>query len=614
MSLSMLPGYSSSLLTQLRESMQEHKIDAYVVPSSDAHGSEYVAEADTRRAFLSGFTGSAGTAIVTAASANLFTDGRYWIQASKQLSSDWELVKVGSPNVPNWDEWLEKNAQRKRVGIDPKLFDYGTIKGLLSKGITLVTISSNLIDPIWTDQPGRSTYPLLIQGLEYSGESASSKLPTVTSYIRSFPSPSSHFILSSLPDIAWLLNLRGKDVDYNPVFASYLLIGADGHTTLFVDRSKITPEVAAYLEETKVAVKGYEDVWETLAGLELGGRKVLGSSEISWALVEAIGEDNLSLVPDPSPVVAARGIKNPVEIEGFRKGYLRDSVAWARWAAKLERAIKGGEEVNEWEAGNRLTVERERMELYMGLAYPNISASNENAALPHYQPAKEGSRIVDRQTPYLNDSGAQYRDTTIDTTRTVHFGRPTREQKWAFTRVLQGHIAIDSAIFPEGTTGHQLDSWARSGLWKDRADYTHGSGHGFGSYLNVHEGPQGFTVKSRGRYESPALKVGHPMTNEPGYYVEGSYGVRIESSLVVKEVKTDKAGRKWLGFERFTMVPINPKLVDFSLLTREEAVWLLEHNKLCLEKVLPHLRDDKLAKAWLKRQTKFPLLWSWRCK
>jgi len=286
-----------------------------------------------------------------------------------------------------------------------------------------------------------------------------------------------------------------------------------------------------------------------------------------------------------------------VELDGLRRAYLRDGAAYVKWLAWLEHKIQQGYDITEWEAAWRLTEYRRQNKHYWGLAYENISASGPNAALPHYSPSKGNARMIDRETPYLNDSGGQYRDGTCDTTRTVHFGRPSQDQCEAYTRVLQGHIAIDSAVFPEGTTGLQLDVLARRALWKDGLNYLHGTGHGFGSFLSVHEGPHGFT-------SSIPLVPGHVITNEPGFYLEGRWGMRIESGLVVRRVKTkgEFNGDIWLGFERLTCVPIQTRMVKENMLTKEEKQWLKDHNKKCLEKLEPMLKDDKRALKWLKRE------------
>jgi len=321
----------------------------------------------------------------------------------------------------------------------------------------------------------------------------------------------------------------------------------------------------------------------------------------SWALVEAKGPNDVGLV-DFSPLVQARYIKNPTEIQGFRNGYIRDAVAWVRWAAWIDEAIRSGKKINEFMSGQVLTKYREEVDLFMGLAYANISATNENAALPHYMPGPKVSRLIDRQTSYLVDAGAQYLDCTIDTTRTVHFGKPTKEQKRAFTRSLQGHIAIDSAIFPEGMTGFQLDSWARKAMWQDRMNYNTGTGHGVGSFLIVHEGQ--LRIDPGRAFDKSPFVAGQVISNEPGFYWEGHFGIRTETILAVQEVKTrcDFGEKKWLGFERITQIPIDKRLVKWSLMEKTERKWLKDHNRQCRDILLPLLNTDKRARRWLRRQ------------
>ncbi|KAH8917068.1 Creatinase/aminopeptidase [Atractiella rhizophila] len=506
-------------------------------------------------AFMSGFTGTAGTAVVTLTSAYMFTDGRFHIQAAQQMDSNWTLVKSGVNGLPDWDGWLLQNvAPGMRVGVDPTLVSIGSINrfspDLLKRGASFVFPRRNLVDSIWVDKPPLPRDKIHVHPLQYAGTHASEKLSLAQETIQS-SIDAQYYLLSSLADIAWTLNLRGNDIPYNPLFLAYLLIGLS-ETVLFVDLAKLDGEVLRYLvEQLKVTVKSYKTVWQFLPLLS---GKCLTSDDISYAIFTSIPPSTVCFLSYPSPILAARGLKNHVELSGFRKGNLRDSVAWVRWAAALECSIEKGEEVNEWEAGERLTRERKRSEQFLMLAKPNISAAGPNAALPHYEPPRVGSRKLDRAAPYLCDSGPHYLDSSIDITRTVHFGRPTTAQKRLFTLALKGHIAIDSAVFPEGTTGYQLDLWARKAAWKYYEDYTHGTGHSVGSCLPIHEGPHGF---GKGKIlDIVPLQVGHILTNEPGLYWADDFGVRTESMLTVKLVKMDEHGNKWFGFDRLTQIPI----------------------------------------------------------
>jgi len=388
--------------------------------------------------------------------------------------------------------------------------------------------------------------------------------------------------------------LRGSDIPFNPLFHAYLFISLD-KVILFLDIAKLADDTGGYLRSLKVERREYNDIWPFLRRREWGEGKLLLCPDTSYAISLMLTHFRYSVVP--SHVDNMKAVKNEVELEGLRRAYLRDGASYVKWLAWLEHKIYQGYDITEWEAAWRLTEFRRQNKHYWGLAYENISASGANAALPHYSPSKSNARTIDRETPYLNDSGGQYRDGTCDTTRTVHFGRPSQDQCEAYTRVLQGHIAIDSAVYPEGTTGLQLDVLARRALWKDGLNYLHGTGHGFGSFLNVHEGPHGFS-------SNIPLVPGHVITNEPGFYLEGKWGMRIESALAVRRVKTkgEFSGDIWLGFERLTCVPIQTRMVKENMLTKEEKQWLKDHNKKCLERLEPYLKDDKRALKWLKRE------------
>lgn len=412
--------------------------------------------------------------------------------------------------------------------------------------------------------------------------------------------------VADLASIAWVLNLRGSDVPFNPVFAAYLMIGIDGKTTLFIESAKVTDEVKEYLREGGVSLKEYSEVWTYIRQKQWGEGKVIISPNTPYAVSLIIGSHRYAVLP--AYIEEAKAVKNPVELDGMRNAYIRDGIAMIRWLAWLDQKFSSGYEISEWEASDRLNMFREN-ELkdesepasYMGPAYENIIAYGANAALPHYTPSKNDSRQMGKNECILVDSGGQYRDGTCDTSRTVHFGYPTVEQAEAFTRVLQGHIAIDTACFPAGTSGATLDVLARKALWKDKLNYGHGTGHGVGSFLSVHEGPHSFS-------STTPLQTGHVITNEPGFYKDGEFGVRIESALVVRELAHDKedeeTGKKqqWFGFERLTMVPIQMKMVRASLLSKDERMWIKEHNNHVRKTLEPLLEGDKRALKWLRKE------------
>ncbi|KAH9915057.1 Creatinase/aminopeptidase [Epithele typhae] len=602
-------------LDALREEMEKQGLDWYIIPSEDAHGSEYIAPTDKRREWISGFTGSAGQAVISHNGAWLITDSRYWLQARDQLDRNWELIEAGSPGLPKeWMEFLVSQAgSDNKIGIDARLISYEKAsrlnQELKAKGAKLQYPPQNLVDLIWREKPARSREPVYVQPQDFTGIGAGRKLalirdwimdqrPSIPSYSKSSEPKASQkqvaTLLSNLSAIAWTLNLRGDDIPFNPVFHSYLFIGLSD-ATLFVDQSKITSDVHDYLSSISVNLRDYNDIWTFLRRKEWGEGNVIVSPETSYAICLMVTSFKYTVLP--SHVEELKAVKNDKEIAGLRNAYLRDGAAFVRWLAWLDSKLQQGYDITEYEAAWRLTEYRRKNKHYMGLAYENISASGPNAALPHYVPRKSTARMIDRETPYLNDSGGQYRDGTCDTTRTVHFGRPTAEQCEAFTRVLQGHIAIDSAIFPEGTSGARLDVLARKALWQDGLNYMHGTGHGFGSFLNVHEGPQSFSS------DTP-LVPGHVITNEPGFYNAGKWGMRIESALVVKRIKTrgNFNGDHWLGFERLTCVPIQTKMVKEVMLSKEERQWLKDHNRRCLDLLQPFLRDDTRAVRFLRRE------------
>lgn len=609
------PTPSGPRLAALRRLMDEEDVDYYYIPTDDAHGTEYTAPSDQRRVWISGFTGSAGTAIVGKRSAHLFVDGRYHVQAAEQLDDNWELHKVGQTGVKNWPAWLADEVRAEtKVGLDPALISYTQGKALVaslgSKQAQVIFPSCNLVDVAWgTERPNPISSEVYEHALKWAGKSAMDKIADVQEDLKSQPKGSCFFI-SALDEVAWLLNLRGNSIPCHPVFPAYIVI-SESACDLFIRDDLLVNGSAAerYVrEDLKTQVHAYDSVWEFLRSWAAAkgnvGRRLVSGEKVSYAVVNAVADENITIV-DPSPVALRKAIKNKAELDGFRASHLRDGAAWVQWAAWLEEQVKvKGNRIDEWRAAAEFQGIRKRVPLYSGDSYDAISASGPNAALPHYETPETDSRVIDRQTPYLNDSGAQYHDGTIDCTRTVHFGRPTAEQKRAYTRVLQGHIAIDQARFPSGTTGAQLDAFARQPLWQDGYDFMHGTGHGIGSFLDVHEGPQGFSNMSGGSKTPVALQENMVITNEPGFYEEGSFGIRTESLVVVVRVATHRGfgGAPWLGFERITQVPIATNLIDHQLLTYAEARWLKEHNAQVRKALMPLVKHDSRAVKWLRRQ------------
>ncbi|KAF7323583.1 RNA helicase [Mycena kentingensis (nom. inval.)] len=602
-------------LAALRKFLAQEKVNAFVVPSEDQHSSEYLAACDERRAFISGFNGSAGCAVVTEKEAYLFTDGRYFLQAEQQLDKNWTLMRRGQTGVPTWQDFLSKNLDASsRIGIDPTLIsatDAETItKALAPKSSSLVSLGINPVDSVWSsERPARPKSRIVPLATAYSGESHASKLARLREELAKREPKADAMVVSMLDEVAWLFNLRGADIAYNPVFFAYAVVTMD-KATLFVDPAQLDADARAALGE-EVLVRDYASFFGALK--ELSGLKVLLGDNCSLAVAEALGSaDNYVLAP--SPIAVMKAIKNDTELEGFRQSHIRDGAALARYFAWLEEQLLKGVVLNESQAADQLEAYRKELDRFVGLSFPTISSTGPNGAIIHYCPdANDCATVKLDQVSmvfhglpytyllpkiYLCDSGAQFLDGTTDVTRTWHFGEPTAEEKRAFTRVLQGHIAIDTAIFPTGTTGYLLDPFARKFLWQDGLDYRHGTGHGVGHYLNVHEGPHGIGVRIN--YNATALKPGMTVSNEPGYYADGRFGIRIENVVLVRSVATPNNfdDKGFLGFEHVTMCPIQTKLIERELISEEERKWVNAYHEEVLGKVgglVREMGDERAA-------------------
>ncbi|KAG0707891.1 peptidase M24, structural domain-containing protein [Suillus ampliporus] len=505
-------------LAKLRELLKkpENKVKAFFVPSEDQHFSEYPAHADERRAFISGFNGSAGCAIITLREAYLFTDGRYFLQASQQLDSNWKLMKQGLPDVPTWQDFLSKHLEQgTRIGIDPTLISAveaeSLKKSLEPRGSELISLQQNPVDIVWgKDRPTRPQNSVFPLDVKYAGEAFQSKLKRLREEITKKNAVAS--VVTLLDEVAWLFNLRGTDIDFNPVFFAYAVV-TPTKALLFINDAQVQDSVKTFLG-SDVEIRPYESFLPSLKQLTatLGASKekpMLLGDKTSLAVVEAIGQENVSLIP--SPVAAMKAIKNATEIEGFRQCHIRDGTALIRYFAWLEEQLNNGVELNESQGADKLEEFRSELELFRGLSFTTISSTGPNAAIIHYSPEPDNCAIIKKDQVYLCDSGGQYLDGTTDVTRTWHFGTPTDEEKRAFTRVLQGHISIDTAVFPTGTSGFVIDSFARRALWQEGWDCRHGTGHGIGHFLNVHEGPHG--IGTRITYNSTPLKAGMTVSN-----------------------------------------------------------------------------------------------------
>lgn len=606
-------------LKQLRQLMQEHKVDVYIVPSEDSHQSEYIAPCDARREHISGFSGSAGTAVITLEKAALATDGRYFNQASKQLDSNWLLLKQGLEDVPTWQEWTAEQAEGgKTVGVDPSVITAADARKL-SKSFKksrakLVGVETNLVDAIWSDRPPRPTEPVKVLSVDYAGKDYKEKLSELRKELDK--KKTAGMVVSMLDEIAWLFNLRGNDIPYNPVFFSYAAVTHDS-ATLYVDSAKVGQAVQDHLQGT-VTIKPYGTLFSDLQVISSRAQeepltngvehvkpkhdKILVSNKASWALSLGLGgEERVEEIR--SPIADAKAIKNPVELEGMRQCHIRDGAALIEFFAWLEnQLVAKGAKLDEVQAADKLEQIRSKGEHFVGLSFDTISSTGPNAAVIHYKPEPGNCSTVDPHAIYLCDSGAQYLDGTTDTTRTLHFGQPTDMEIKAYTLVLKGVIALDRAVFPKGTTGFAIDILARQALWREGLDYRHGTGHGVGSYLNVHEGPIG--IGTRASYSEVSLSIGNVLSDEPGYYEDGNFGIRIENMIMAREAETThKFGDKpWLGFESVTRVPMCRKLIDSTLLSKEEKDWLNTYHEDVWNKTHGYFSDE-LTLEWLKRET-----------
>jgi Xaa-Pro aminopeptidase len=556
--------------------------------------------------------------VIGLSNAVLATDGRYFLQAAAQLDSNWELLKQGVKGVPTWQEWVATEASKTgtNIGVDPKLISYSEVKALnallTKKGnkASLISLEDNLIDAVWgKNRPHRPKTPVKILAEKYTGKSFQDKLKDLREEIKK--NDGYAFVVSTLDDVAWLFNLRGDDIPYNPVFFAYALVSEE-KVGLYIDVDKVPEKVAEYL--TDVEIKPYEDAFtdavqisdlliQTNAALGDGEKKkLLVPNGASWAMIMALGgPDNVSLLE--SPVGVAKSIKNDIEIEGAKTAHIKDGVAVIRYLAWLEQTLNDGVQMSDYEVAQKSLEFRQQMEQFQGLSFETISSSGPKAAVIHYSPAKDSKEIVKKDQVYLVDSGGQYLEGTTDTTRTFHFGEPTMDEKRSFTLVLKGHIALARAVFPEGVNGYMLDTLARQHLWRYGLEYRHGTGHGIGAFLNVHEGPMG--IGFRAAYRDFPLKVGNVISNEPGYYEDGKYGIRIESVVVVKEVDTPYhfGGAKYFGFDTITQVPLCTKLMDLSLLDAEEKQWINAYHANVYKIVRSYFTEDDHALEWLRRET-----------
>ena len=664
-------------LIHLRELMALNNIDAFIIPSEDPHMSEYPPECDARRAFISGFDGSAGTAVVTTAAAALWTDGRYFLQAEQQLGPEWTLMKAGTPKVPEIHEWLIATVREEgRVGIDPSLHTIEAAeklqKQLAATGRELVplvdiktTASStgaegqqqeqeggdvamhttnggantnstytNLVDVVWGGQrPPPPSAPLRPHPLQWAGLSVEDKLAAVRKEMEGVGAGA--LAVTMLDEVAWLLNVRGGDVAYNPVALAYVLVTTD-KAIMFVDVGKVTEEVGGQLGGAGVEVRGYEEAFEVVGALAAEGVKIwMDPTKVSFAMktaavsaaaasasagvtrkraregqsaatgiVGASGTGTGVVIEKASPVTAAKAVKNEAELAGMREAHIRDGVALVKFFAWLDKTIAQGTVLTECQIDEELTARRAAQPGFVEPSFPTIAGANSNGAIIHYRPLPHSCASVDQNTLLLLDSGGQYDCGTTDITRTMHMGEPTPYQKAAYTAVLKGHIGLDTAVFPEGTPGCAIDTLARTALWRLGLNYRHGTGHGVGAALNVHEGPQSISARF---WNTQPLLPNMVCSNEPGFYEDGGFGIRIENLFVVVPAETaHKFAGEYYTCRRLTVCPLQKKMIDVEALSEEERSWVDGYHREVWEVVGGRLGGEggtAEEMAWLKQAT-----------
>lgn len=584
-------------LESLREVMRREHLSAFIFPSTDAHQSEYVADHWQGRTWISGFNGSAGTAVVTMKSAALWTDSRYFLAAEEQLKgTEFQLMKLKIEGTPTISEWLaqELQGENAEVGLDGMVNSYHETMGLIadlrkSGGITVRT-NFDPLGLIWTDRPAIPANPVEIQPMEFAGESVASKISRIRTALRQRHADG--MLISALDDIAWTLNLRGTDVHCVPVFVSYLLISSQ-QVSLYVDSAKINDEVKAYLTENGISLYPYNKVAE---GLERYSEYniLLDGDETSYFLWKTVKCQEI--IAGNSPVPAMKAQKNDREIAGFRQAMLRDGVAMVKFLRWLKPAVEAGGQT-EISIDRKLTSLRAEQHLFRDLSFDTIAGYQAHGAIVHYEATPETDVALKPEGLILIDSGAQYQDGTTDITRTISLGPVTEEMKHVYTLVLKGHIQLELAKFPDGASGTQLDALARECMWREGYNYLHGTGHGVGSYLSVHEGPH----QIRMEWKPTPLRAGMTVTDEPGLYLSGKFGVRIENTLLIKDYQTTEFG-KFLQMESLTLCPIDLTPVDFSMLQPEEIEWLDTYHRDVFEKLSPYLEGEDLE--WLREATR----------
>lgn len=585
-------------LARLRELMKREHLSAFIFPSTDAHQSEYVADHWRGREWISGFNGSAGTAVVTMKSAALWTDSRYFLAAEEQLEdTEYQLMRLKMEGTPTIAEWLGKelqDVQSPEVGLDGMVNSYNYVKDLsysLRKlgGITLRT-NLDPLEQIWENRPSLPANPVEIQPLEYAGETLASKVVRIRKSLRELHADG--MLVSALDDIAWTLNLRGTDVYCNPVFVSYLLIESD-KVSLFVDDNKLSPEVKQYLQDNQVSLYNYNKVEKCLESYS-EYNILLDGDETSYYLWKTVKCQEI--VAAASPIPAMKAVKNKAEIEGYRSAMLKDGVAMVKFLKWLKPAVEAGGQT-EISIDEKLTSLRAEQKLFRDISFDTIAGYAQHGAIVHYEATPETDVVLKPEGLILIDSGAQYQDGTTDITRTIALGAVSEEMKHIYTLVLKAHIQLELVKFPDGASGTQLDAVGRECMWREGYNFLHGTGHGVGSYLCVHEGPH----QIRMEWMPTPLRAGMTLTDEPGLYLAGKFGVRIENTVLISDYMSTEFG-KFLQIEPLTLCPIDTTPIDVDMLLPEEIDWLNAYHHSVYEKLSPFLDEEE--KIWLENATK----------
>lgn len=585
-------------LASLREVMRREHLAAFIFPSTDAHQSEYVAAHWQGREWISGFNGSAGTVVVTLTSAALWTDSRYFLAAEEQLKgTEYQLMKLKMEGTPTIAQWLAQelaDVESPEVGIDGMVNSYHSATALISDLRKLGGISARTnFDPlsiVWKNRPAIPQNPVEIQPMEYAGESVSSKITRIRKALRELHADG--MLVSALDDIAWTLNLRGTDVHCNPVFVSYLLISSD-EVKLFVDEEKVSAEVRSYLQENGISLYIYNKVEEALRNYS-EYNILLDGDETSYYLWKTVKCQEI--VAATSPIPAMKAVKNATEIQGYRNAMLRDGVAMVKFLMWLKPAVEAGGQT-EISIDKKLTSLRAEQPLFRDISFDTIAGYAAHGAIVHYEATPETDIPLKPEGLILIDSGAQYQDATTDITRTIALGPVTEEMKHIYTLVLKAHIQLELVKFPDGASGTQLDAVGRECMWREGLNFLHGTGHGVGSYLNVHEGPH----QIRMEWMPAPLRSGMTLTDEPGLYLAGKFGVRTENTVLITDYKKTEFG-KFLQIEPLTLCPIDTTPIDTNIMLPEEIDWLNQYHQKVYEKLAPYLSETE--KKWLRNATK----------